>query len=169
MLERKGLPIRLVAAIIDGLLLAITATALTSVAGKIGYVLAALIYAGYPVIEILKAQSPAKMILKLKVTAASGAPATRDQLINRAKLRWAPYVAGAVLMLVALVVPILAMLGNLVVFGGCIALLVLSLKTLQTTNQALWDVKADTAVMGVASQPAAVEVTPAPAAPPTQA
>lgn len=147
MLERKGLVPRLIAAIIDGLIVGV-ACGVLAVLGKIGLILGALIYIGYPVIEILKAQSPGKMIMKFKVTTEDGQAPSRDQLVQRAMLRWGPLAIGGVLTLVALVVPILATLAQLVVAVGSIVLLVLSLKPLQTSNQAIWDVRAKTAVMG---------------------
>ena len=165
MLERKGMIVRLVAAILDGLIVGIAAAVLVTVAGKVGMILAALAYAAYPAIEVLRSQSPGKMILKLRVTAEDGSAATRDQLVQRSLIRWAPTLAGAALTVVALLVPALAAVGNLAVLAASVALLVLSLKTMQATNQAFWDIKAKAAVMGpvgqtipgLPAQPAAVQ------------
>jgi uncharacterized RDD family membrane protein YckC len=158
MLERKGLVIRLVAAIIDSVIAGVVATIAAMVLGSIvsflGVLVAAAVYVAYPLIEITRAQSPGKMILKLKVTAADGSPATRGQLIERAKLRWLPNAASGVLMVLGLVSPIFSTLASLGLVVLSIALLVLSLKTIQTTMQAYWDVRANTAVMGPVSAPA---------------
>ncbi|HEX8916037.1 MAG TPA: RDD family protein [Humisphaera sp.] len=168
MLERKGLPIRLAAAVVDAVVVGFTATALGIALGRVGAVLAALLYIGYPALEILKGQSVGKMILKLNVTAASGQPATRDQMVRRSMLRWGPLAAAGVLSLVSVVLPFVAFLAMPLLVVANVVLLVMSLKTFQATNQALWDVRADTAVMGApaAAVPVAVAPATAPAAPP---
>lgn len=167
MLERKGLGIRLAAAVIDGVIVAVATTVLAQVLGVVGLIVGSLAALAYPAIEVLKAQSPGKMILKLTVTAADGSPATRDQLVRRSLVRYAPTLAGAVLGLAAVVVPTLAMLGNLVVLAAAIALLVVSYKTLQTTRQAFWDVRAGTAVMGPITAATVPAAAMPPAIPPT--
>lgn len=163
MLERKGLGIRFGAALIDGIILAIVVNVLVLALGTIGYILAGLASLAYPGIEILKAASPGKMALKLKVVSEDGTPATRDQLVQRALLRWLGTFVGGLMLLVATVVPILAGLGNFAVAVIMIVLLVLSWKTLQATRQGFWDVRARTAVVGPA---AAVPVAFTGAAPP---
>lgn len=167
MLERKGLVPRLIAAIIDGVILTIIATILTRL-GVVGVILAALVYLAYPLIELLKAQSPGKMIMKFKVVAEDGGPATQEHLIQRSLLRWGPTAASGVLTLVAIAVPFMATLASLVLLAGSIGLLILSLKPMQASNQAIWDVRAKTAVLGpvasgtptVVAQPATPQVPP---------
>jgi uncharacterized RDD family membrane protein YckC len=167
MLERKGLGIRLGAAIIDGLIVGVINMVLATVAGVVGIVIGALVMIAYPAIEVLKARSPGKMALKLKVVSEDGSPATRDQLVQRAIIRWIGTIAGGALTLVALAVPSLAYLGNLGLFGISIALLALSWKTLQTTRQGYWDVRAKTAVVGPAvAVPAGLAPSASPQVPP---
>ncbi|QOV88992.1 RDD family protein [Humisphaera borealis] len=171
MLERKGLVPRLIAAIIDGLIVGIAASVAMRL-GVVGVILAGLIYIAYPAIELLKAQSPGKMIMKFKVTMEDGSPANRDHLIQRGLLRWGPFVASGVFMLLSIipVLGILAALANLVVAVGYIVLVVLSLKPMKATNQAIWDVRARTAVMGpVGSAIPALATQPASPTPPPHA
>lgn len=165
MLERKGLGIRLGAAIIDALVAGIIAGIFVAVLGTIGTVLAGLIYIAYPVIEILKAQSPGKMALKLKVTSEDGTPATQDQLIRRGITRWGPMVLSGVLLLAGIAVPFLATLANAAVGILGIVLLAISWSSLQATRQGFWDLQGKTAVMG----PVAGPVQGFPVIPPAQA
>jgi uncharacterized RDD family membrane protein YckC len=152
MLERKGLGIRLGAAIIDSVIGMAIATVVVSVAGGVvGGLIAVFVLLAYPLIEIAKAQSPGKMILKLKIHSDDGSPVTRDQLIQRSLIRWSPSILGALVAVVAVFAPALAMLGNLGQLALGIVLLVLSWQTINTTKQAFWDVRAKTAVMGPAT------------------
>jgi uncharacterized RDD family membrane protein YckC len=147
MLERKGLGIRLGAAAIDGVVL-VAAVVVLGMLGTVGVILGALVMIAYPAIEILKAQSPGKMALKLKVVSEDGSAATRDQLVQRAIVRWVGNLLAGVLTILGLVVPILATLGSVGMFVVGIALLALSWKTLEATRQGYWDVRAKTAVVG---------------------
>lgn len=173
MLERKDLGIRLVAAIIDAVILTVVMTLVTSVTvgmlGRLSFLIAGLIGLAYPCIELLKGQSPGKMILKLKVTAEDGSPPSRDQMIRRTMIRWSPTLIGSLLTIVAMVVPFVAMLGNLALVGLSIALLVMSLKTIKSTRQAFWDVQAKTAVMGPVAAGIAVPIAAVQPTEPTQA
>jgi uncharacterized RDD family membrane protein YckC len=179
MLERKGLGIRFGAAVIDAVLCAIVGNVAIAVAGGIvGTIVSMLVMLAYPLIEIARAQSPGKMILKLKVTSEDGSPATREQLIQRGVIRWSGNILTAVLGLLAFVVPALAFLGSLGQLALGIALLVLSWQTINTTRQGYWDVRAKTAVMGPVGavavpgfpvQPVAAEAPTAAAATPPQA
>ncbi len=83
-------------------------------------------------------------------------------------LRWAPTVLSGALTLVAIAVPVMAMLASLILLAGSIALLVLSLKPMQASNQAIWDVRAKTAVLGpvAATTPTMVAQPATPTTPP---
>jgi uncharacterized RDD family membrane protein YckC len=179
MLERKGLGIRFGAAVIDTVItIAVTAVLAMIVGPLVGGLVGMAICLAYPLIEIAKAQSPGKMILKLKIYAENGGPATRQQLVQRTLIRWSPTLVSAVFSLIGAFAPAIAQLGGLASLALSIGLLVLSWQTLQTTKQCFWDVKAKTAVMGPVGaglpigfpvQPAAAETPAAPATnPPAQ-
>lgn len=153
MLERKGFGIRFGAYVIDVVIMTVISMVLLPVVivtPILGVLLLLAIGFGYPVIEIMTARSPGKMILGMTVMGENGAAATRDQLIRRTLIKFAPSIVGNLIGAVALLVgsPLLSNLANLAALALGITLLVLSWKTLQTTRQAFWDLQVRTAVFG---------------------
>jgi len=158
MLERKGFGIRLGAYIIDVVIMAIAATVLMTAmlaVPIVGALLLIVLAVAYPAIEVLRAQSPGKMILGMKITGEDGAPATREQLITRTVIKFSPSIVGIVLSALSLIIgsTLISTLGSVAQLGLAIALLVMSWTPLQTVKQAFWDLKAKTAVMGKATAP----------------
>lgn len=178
-MERKGLGIRIGAYAIDVAIMIVVSMVLMPVmifVPILGAILLLALAVGYPAIEVLRGQSPGKMILGLKVAGENGEPATQEQLIKRTAIKFSPSILNLVLSALNGVVGlgfILSSLGSVGVFALGIVLLVLSLKTMETSRQAFWDLQAKTAVFGkpapvagfapVMAQPATAPAQPVPA------
>jgi uncharacterized RDD family membrane protein YckC len=152
-MERKGFGIRFGAYLIDVVIITVLGMVLVPIflpVPIVGALLLLVIAFGYPVIEILQARSPGKMILGMVIMRDDGAPAPREQLIKRTLIKFSPSIVSNVLGAIALIAgtAALARLANAAGTILGIVLLVLSIKTLQTVKQAFWDVQAKTAVYG---------------------
>lgn len=167
MLERKGFGIRLGAYVIDVVIMMIAATVLLTAmlaVPIVGALLLLVLAVAYPAIEVIKAQSPGKMILGMKITNEDGARATREQLIMRTAIKFSPSIVGIVMSALSLITgsQTLSTLGGVAQLGIAIGLLVMSWTPLQTVKQTFWDLKARTAVMGKATAAAGFPVVPQP-------
>ncbi len=168
-MERKGFGIRFGAVFIDGIIIAIaylilnmifgvkfapaeytTMDAALAGAGKSvtrTYLLYGILGLAMGAVEVLLAQTPGKMLLKMNIGSAAGGPASRQQLIKRAALKYGPYVfyllSGITgILLLSYIGAVVA----LVYVGGCFA-------ALGQTRQALHDIVGSTAVYGPAKAP----------------
>ena len=167
---RMGFGMRFVAALIDcvitfGVMFVLNFVILMIVGrNTAGLIVAGLVsgLAGlaYSSLEVLKAASPGKMIMKFRIMSADGSEATKDQLIKRWAIKQAPTflsIAAAVTTLGLL--NWVGMLVGLAVFVGCFM-------ARQPEKQAFHDKLLGTAVFG---QPGAqpmgfpVQVATAPA------
>jgi uncharacterized RDD family membrane protein YckC len=142
-MERQTFGIRLQAALVDlGILVvawAILAVVFgtTGVAGRLIFGLAVL---GYFATEIVKAQSPGKMVMKLKIAKEDGSPADQNVLFTRYALKMAANIVSLLSVLTAMaLLNFLAGLIFLVLLVGCFM-------AMGDARQALHDTIAKTAV-----------------------
>jgi len=151
---RIGFVMRLVAAIVDGVVAAalvfLPTLLLAAVIGpKVAGIVGGLLAMAYYALEVVKAQSLGKMVFSYTITAQDGSPATRDQLIKRYAYKQVPQVLG-----ILAAVPFLGLL-SFVGFAAAIAIAAGALLTLKPDKLALHDKLFGTAVFG----PANVTVT----------
>jgi uncharacterized RDD family membrane protein YckC len=165
MLERKGFGIRFGALLIDSIIIAViwqiiwsiikpampdnvlsmTAAEVIAWAEKHGgrsNMIIGVCGLAMAAIEILRAQTPGKMLLKLKVQSETGAPADQAALIRRSALKYGVYVfylVGGLLSMQFIVW--IGFLVSLTFVGG-------SFMALGATKQALHDLLGKTAVFG---------------------
>ena len=165
-MERKGFGPRLLAAVIDGVILIgffcivgmmtgglgasrtvdASGAVVVTTGARVGAIIAALFVLGYTSTEIFLAGSPGKLILKMKIGSEAGAvPAPQDQLVKR----WLIKSSGSLLNLLYAFTFVglfwwLASLAGVVIFIGCFF-------ALGANRQALHDVLAHTAVYGPAA------------------
>jgi uncharacterized RDD family membrane protein YckC len=164
---RIGFACRLLAAIVDGIILVVLTwvpkLVLTAILGPIvAAVVGIALGIAYFTLEIFKAQSVGKMIFKYRITRQDGSPAERDQLVKRFAFKQLP----AVLAIVALV-PMLGIVGYLSMLAA-VAVLASALFTLKPEKLAYHDRLFGTAVFGPAklsvTVPTAADLKPATAA-----
>ena len=168
---RIGFVMRLVAAIIDGVIAAVLvwvpSLVLAAVHPALGAIVGGLLAMAYYSLEVFRAQSVGKMVLKYTITRQDGSPASRDQLVKRYAYKQLPQA----LMVVAAV----PMLGFVTFLGGAAALAVVvgALMTLKPEKLAFHDKLFGTAVYGPAKVsitiPQVKDVIPAAAAAPEPA
>ena len=150
---RIGFVMRLVAALIDGVIAAVLVWVPSVVLGfvypALGAIVGGLLAMAYYSLEVFRAQSVGKMILKYTITRQDGSPATRDQLVKRYAYKQLPQAL--------MVVAAIPMLGFVTFLGGAAALAVVvgALMTLKPDKLALHDKLFGTAVYG----PAKVSLT----------
>lgn len=164
-MERKGFGIRLGAVIIDGVIIMIAYFILNAIFGvrmnvtngSFEEMMAAaskvasrsnlffgLLGLSMATVEVLRAQTPGKMLLKMHIGSAAGGPAARPQLIKRASLKygvWAFYLLSGITGVLA--ISFVGMLIGFVYLGGAFA-------ALGQAKQALHDMLGGTAVFGQA-------------------
>jgi uncharacterized RDD family membrane protein YckC len=143
---RVGIVHRLVAGVIDGVIVSVLVFVPNVVLGRISPMLAGMVSGllalAYFSFEVLKAQSVGKMFLKLKITKQDGSPASQDQLVKRYAFKFASYA----LMIVA-AVPFLHVVSFVALLAG-LAVLVSSLFMLKPEKLAYHDHFLGTAVFG---------------------
>ena len=142
---RQGIVKRLIAAVIDGLILAVIGFVLGLVLAKAPYVagvVGAATGLAYMGLEVVRGQTVGKMILKLRITDVTGQPATPAALLER----YAVKNAASFVVLAAAITG----LGFLGVFAMVIGLAVTAsaLMMLRPDRLAGHDIVAGTAVYG---------------------
>jgi hypothetical protein len=150
---RIGFPMRLVAAIIDGIIAGVLARVPMVILGILhlawlGAIIGLVLALAYYSLEVFKARSLGKMLFQYTITAQDGSPATRDQLVKRYLYKQLPNilftvatVLMAVLWILGVLVSGLGALATLVFVVGC-------LLALQPEHLALHDKLFKTAVFG---------------------
>jgi uncharacterized RDD family membrane protein YckC len=175
---RIGFLMRFLAALIDGIILGIVCGIIGMIirmVTPVGYIqllvitlVTGAISLAYFYLEVLKAQTPGKMALKLKITQQDGSPASNDQLMKRYLFKQVPNILG----IVAGVVGFIGILHTLVsVVGGLagLALLICACFMLRENKLAYYDEMLGTAVYGAGTMPAGFPVTAqTPPPPPAQ-
>ena len=144
---RIGFWRRVLAAIVDGIIIAVLTFVPAMVLGAVlGPVVAAIVGGvlgmAYYSTEVRRAQTLGKMIFSYRITAQDGSPATRDQLVKR----WAYKQVPQALMIIAAV----PMLGFVGMIGGLAALVIVlgTIMALKPERLALHDQLFGTAVYG---------------------
>src|SRR3954471_24573977 len=128
---RIGFGMRLLAAIIDGIIVGIASFVVGFIIGRvlgpgggaaaIGGFVGGAIGLAYYYMEVMKAASLGKQLLKLQITAQDGSPASKDQLMKRYLFKQVPNI----LMMVGAIMLFVPVLGNVVRGLGGLAALVL--------------------------------------------
>jgi uncharacterized RDD family membrane protein YckC len=165
---RIGFGMRLVAAIVDGVICAVLTWVPTLVLSKIhpalGSLVGALLGMGYFSLEIFKAQTVGKMIFQYKITAQDGSPATREQLVKRFAYKQVPNAIGIVAAVLMFITPALGFV-SFIGLAAALAIVAGTLLTLQPEKLAYHDKLFGTAVYGPAkvsvSLPNVSDVSPA--------
>jgi len=142
---REGFLLRFCAGLIDwafclipGFLLTL---ALASVAGVwVAGVFVTLAYLGYSSLEIFKAATPGKMLLKLKITNEDGSEASRQTLIKRWAIKQIPQFSRLLFVLTTV------MIFNWLTMFCAIGYVISCCLTFRPERQALHDTMAHTAV-----------------------
>jgi len=160
---REGFLLRFCAGLIDAVFCVvpgfIVSLVLTKMVGLwVASVVAALGYVGYSVLEILKAATPGKMLLKLKITNEDGSEANRQTLIKRWAIKQIPLFVNVV---AAVTTVLLFSWLTLFCFIGYVISCCL---TFRPDRQALHDTMAHTAVFR--TQTAAAAALPTQQQPP---
>jgi uncharacterized RDD family membrane protein YckC len=145
---RVGFLHRFLAGLIDAIVVAVLVTVpnivLSRISPMLGTIVSSVLTLAYYSLEVFKAQSLGKMVLKLKITKQDGSAATQDQLVRRYAFKQVPQA----LMIVG-AVPFLHF-----VFGiaglAALGVLVCSLFMLKPEKLALYDQLFGTAVFGPA-------------------
>jgi uncharacterized RDD family membrane protein YckC len=156
---REGFLLRFCAGLIDGAFCFLPGIVLTLVAAKLAGawfagVFVTLVYVGYSSLEIFKAATPGKMLLKLKITNEDGSDADRKTLIKRWAIKQIPQFANFVAAVTAM-----AIFGWFTTF--CVIGYIISCcLTFRPDRQALHDTFAHTAVFRTQTAAAAMP-TPA--------
>jgi uncharacterized RDD family membrane protein YckC len=159
-MERVGFGTRLLAAIVDGIILLIIIVALSAVLGTgmsfstdpaananmglVAVLLMPLIVLAYYSLEIFKGQTPAKMLMKIIIRKEDGTPAPTNVLLTR----WVIKNAGTLITLVGALTT-LAILGTIGTLAG-VVIFFGSFLALTAPKQTLHDKLAHTAVYKVA-------------------
>lgn len=132
-MERIGFGPRFLAGLIDGIILIVVVYIIGMVFGvgmmgmsggvggfSIGLLVMMLVPLAYSSLEILKAQTPGKMVMKIIIRNADGTPASQDVLIKR----WAIKNSGSLLNFLGALTTMsifgtLGSIAGLIVFIGC--------------------------------------------------
>jgi len=161
-MNREGFLLRFCAALIDGVFAGIPALILTKVGGeKVGPFLGAAVVLGYTSLEIFRAATPGKSLLKLKIQNEDGTDAARDTLFKRWAIKQVPNalrVVAGVFILISLnaIAGLVGWVGILALIGYIISCCL----TFRPEHQALHDTLTHTAVFK--TQTAAAAAMPAP-------
>jgi len=159
---REGFLLRFCAALIDGVFAGIPALILTRVGGdQVGPFLGAAVVLGYSTLEIFKAATPGKSLLKLKIQNEDGSDASRDVLFKRWTIKQVPNalrVVAGIFMLISLnaIAALVGWVGVLALIGYVISCCL----TFKPQRQALHDTLTHTAVFKTQSAVAAAMPTP---------
>ena len=159
---REGFLLRFCAALIDGVFAGIPALILTKVGGeRVGPFLGAAVFLGYSSLEIFKAATPGKSLLKLKIQNDDGSEASRDVLFKR----WAIKQVPSALRLVASAFLLISLnaIAGLVGWVGVLALIgyvISCCLTFRPERQALHDTLTHTAVFKTQTAAAVSMPTP---------
>lgn len=151
---RIGFPMRLVAALLDGVVIAILSQVPAVIFGIlhlpwVGRIIGGLLALAYMSLEVFKARSLGKACFGYTITTQDGSPATQSQLVRRYLYKQLPQIIGIVAAVPFLgLLNIVAGLALLVVVVGC-------LLALGADRLALHDKLFKTAVFG----PPAVKFT----------
>src|SRR5438552_15192312 len=131
-MQRIG-AMRIVAAIIDGLIVAIAAGIVQFIirmvlgVGYAGMLISGLvgsaIVLGYFYLEVLKGQAIGKQIFKMQITSQDGSPASKEQLTKRYGIKMAGMIIATVGTLVAFI-PIVGLLVGLATLAAWLAVLI---------------------------------------------
>lgn len=152
---REGFLFRFCAALIDAVFCVVPGFVLSLIVAKVAGlwfagVFVALAYLGYSALEIFKAATPGKMLLKLKITNEDGSEAARATLIRRWAIKQIPQFANLVAAVTALTI-----FGWFTMF--CVIGFVISCcLTFRPERQALHDTFAHTAVFRTQTAAAAM-------------
>jgi len=161
-MNREGFLLRFCAALIDGVFAGIPALILTKVGGeKVGPFLGAAVVLGYSTLEIFKAATPGKSLLKLKIQNEDGTDAARDTLFKRWAIKQVPNalrVVASVFILISLnaIAGLVGWVGILALIGYVISCCL----TFRPDRQALHDTLTNTAVFKTQTAAAAAMPTP---------
>ena len=144
---RQGIVKRLVAAVIDGVVLVVLSVGIglaLMFAPKIAAIASSLVALAYMATELFFAQTPGKAVLGLKVTSPDGTPATQQALLKRYAVKNASGVFGLAAAITGL--------SLLSIAGGMIGLAVFAAAFLMLRPDRLagHDIVAGTAVFGSA-------------------
>jgi len=142
---REGFLLRFCAALIDGAFCFIPGFILTLVLANVAgvwlaAVLVTLAYIGYSSLEIFKAATPGKMLLRLKITNEDGSEADRQTLIKRWVIKQIPQFTRLLFVLTTV------MLFNWLTAFCVIGYVISCCLTFRSERQALHDTMAHTAV-----------------------
>jgi len=142
---REGFLLRFCAGLIDGVFCALPVYFLgLMIAKAAGFwfagVFTAVAYLAYSTLDIFKAATPGKMLLKLKITNEDGSEASRQTLIKRWAIKLIPHFANLIAAVTAL-----AIFGWVTTFCF-IAYVISCCLTFRPDRQALHDTFAHTAV-----------------------
>jgi uncharacterized RDD family membrane protein YckC len=156
---REGFLLRFCAAIIDGVFCVVPGVILSLVLAKVAGLWFTGVFMGlatlaYSSLEIFKAATPGKMLLKLKITNEDGSEASRETLIKRWAIKQVPQFSR-LLFLVTTVM----LLNWVTVFCG-IAYIISCCLTFKPERQALHDTMAHTAVTRTQTAQASAMPTP---------
>ena len=162
---RIGFGMRLVAALIDGVIAAVLVWVPSLVLGSIhpalGAIVGGALAMGYYSLEVFRARTVGKTVFKYAITKRDGSPATRDQLVKRYAYKQVPQA----LMVVA-AIPMLGLV-SFVAALAALAIVAGALMALKPEKLALHDQLFGTAVYGPATVsvtiPQAKDFVPAPA------
>jgi uncharacterized RDD family membrane protein YckC len=165
-MQRIG-AMRIVAALIDGLIVGIGAGIVQFIIRMVlgvGYagllisgIVGTVIVLGYFYLEVLKGQAIGKQILKFQITAQDGSPATKEQLTKRYLVKMSATILGILVPIVSFSA-MLVMLVNAVVGIVGLVVLVFALMMLRANKLAYYDELAGTAVYGPGTMPAGFPV-----------
>ena len=156
---REGFLLRWCAALIDGAICFIPGALLSVVLAKVaglwlGGVILTLAYIAYSSLEVFKAATPGKMLLKLKITNEDGSEANQQTLIQR----WVIKQAWQFARLLGVVTTV--MLFNWVALFCWIGYVISCCLTFKPERQALHDTLAHTAVFKTQAAAAVAMPTP---------
>lgn len=154
-LVRQTFVKRLVANIVDGVIVVVAFAIVGTLVGVITHspylvsLITSIMILAYTTLEVIKAQTIGKMVMKMKITNVDGTPATQQQLIKRWAIKNSGSIVGVVAAVTALhILTVLAALPMLAVVVGCFLVL-------KPERLAGHDLLAGTAVCG----PEAMEFT----------
>jgi len=156
---REGFLLRFCAALIDWAFCLIPGFVLTLVLAKVAGlwvagVVVTLAYIGYSSLEIFKAATPGKLLLKLKITNEDGSEASRETLIKRWVIKQIPQFTRLLFVLTTV------MLFNWVTAFCGIGYIISCCLTFKPERQALHDTLAHTAVFKTQTAAAVSMPTP---------
>jgi uncharacterized RDD family membrane protein YckC len=155
---RIGFGMRLVAALIDGVVAAVLVCVPIFLLGRVhpalGGIVGGLLAMAYYSLEIFRCQAIGKMLLQYRITNQNGAAATRDQLVKRYAYKQLPQVLGIIA-----AIPLLGFF-SFIALAASLAILVGALMAFKPEKLALHDKLFGTAVYGPAKLSVSVPTFP---------